>query len=184
MFDWTFLEVFLNSHLMFEQSVTHTGVDKGGPRPPNCWAEFFFVKIEGLSLLEPVVLNLSFWVRSNAMFTSERPVAAIQVVQVVRCTRAHDPWGPTSEDQIATFLKNYFLLFLTLPVTVATAERSFSKLKLIKTYLRNIMQDDRLSGLAVLTIENAEARKLDVSKIIDDFASRKARRRKFWIWCK
>ena len=65
-------------------------------------------------------------------------VAAIQVVQVVRCTRAHDPWGPTSEDQIAIFLKNLFLLFLTLPVTVATAERSFSKLKLIKTYLRNI----------------------------------------------
>ena len=30
-------------------------------------------------------------------------VAAIQVVQVVRCTRAHDPWGPTSEDQIAIF---------------------------------------------------------------------------------
>jgi len=33
-------------------------------------------------------------------------VAAIQVVKVVRCTRAHDPWGPTSEDQIAIFLKN------------------------------------------------------------------------------
>ena len=63
---------------------------------------------------------------------------------------------------------------------MATAERSFSKLKLIKTYLRNTVQDDRLSGLAVLSIiENAEARKLDVSKIIDDFASRKARRRKF-----
>ena len=31
------------------------------------------------------------------------------------------------------------LLFLTLPVTVATAERSFSKLKLIKNYLRNTM---------------------------------------------
>ena len=30
-------------------------------------------------------------------------VAAIQVVQVVRCTRAHDPWGPTDEDQIAIF---------------------------------------------------------------------------------
>ena len=62
---------------------------------------------------------------------------------------------------------------------MATAERSFSKLKLIKTYLRSTMQDDRLSGLAVLSVENAEARKLDVSKIIDDFASRKARRRKF-----
>ena len=62
---------------------------------------------------------------------------------------------------------------------MATAKRSFSKLKLIKTYLRNTIQDDRLSGLAVLSIENAEARKLDVSKIIDDFASRKARRRQF-----
>jgi len=31
------------------------------------------------------------------------PVAAIQVVQVVRCTRASDPWGPTSEDQITIF---------------------------------------------------------------------------------
>ena len=64
---------------------------------------------------------------------------------------------------------------------MATAKKSFSKLKLIKTYLQNTMQDDRLglSGLAVLSIENAEARKLDVSKIIDDFASRKALRRKF-----
>ena len=35
---------------------------------------------------------------------------------------------------------------------MATKERSFSKLKLVKTYLRNIMQDDRLSGLAVLSI--------------------------------
>ena len=81
---------------------------------------------------------------------------------------------PTFQD-----LYTAILLFLTLPVTVATAERSFSKLKLIETYFRNIMQDDRLSGLAVLSIENAEARKLDVSKIIDDFASRKARRTKF-----
>ena len=35
---------------------------------------------------------------------------------------------------------------------MAATERSFSKLKLIKTYLRNMMQDDRLSGLAVLSI--------------------------------
>ena len=45
-----------------------TGVDKGAPAPQ--WpGKNFFVKIEGL--LEPVVLNLSFRVCSNAMFTSE-----------------------------------------------------------------------------------------------------------------
>jgi len=53
---------------------TTTGVGRqGGPRgpgPPMAGPQIFFVKIEGL--LEPVVLNLSFRVRSNAMFTSER----------------------------------------------------------------------------------------------------------------
>ena len=47
---------------------------------------------------------------------------------------------PTFQD-----LYTAFVLFLTLPVTVATAERSFSKSKLIKTYLRNTVQDDGLS---------------------------------------
>jgi hypothetical protein len=37
----------------------------------------------------------------------------------------------------------------TLPVTLTTAERSFSKLKLIKTYLRSSMGQDRLSELAI-----------------------------------
>ena len=50
-----------------------TGVDKGGPGgsapPPMAGQKKFFVKTEGL--LEPVVLNLSFRVRSDAMFTSE-----------------------------------------------------------------------------------------------------------------
>jgi len=40
----------------------------------------------------------------------------------------------------------------TLPVTVAAAERSFSKLKLIKTYLRSTMMQERLSGLAIISI--------------------------------
>ena len=37
-----------------------------------------------------------------------------------------------------------FKIFLTLPVTVASAERSFSKLKLIKNYMRSTMSQDRL----------------------------------------
>ena len=41
-------------------------------------------------------------------------------------------------------------LFLTLPVSVASDERSFSKLKLIKTYLRSCMTQERLSDLAFL----------------------------------
>jgi len=45
------------------------------------------------------------------------------------------------------------LIYLTLPVTVASAERPFSKLKLTKNYLRNSMNQDRLSNIAILNIE-------------------------------
>ena len=50
-----------------------------------------------------------------------------------------------SVPDVATAIK----LFLTLPVTVASAKSSFTKLKLIKTYLRSSMAQERLSGLLV-----------------------------------
>jgi hAT family C-terminal dimerisation region len=67
------------------------------------------------------------------------------------------------------------LLFLTLPVTVASAERSFSKLKLIKQYLRSTMSQLRLSSLAMLSIERLRAKTLDLDPLITRFATTKAR---------
>jgi hypothetical protein len=69
----------------------------------------------------------------------------------------------------------YRILF-TIPVTVASAERSFSKLKLLKNYLRSSMSQERLNGLATLCIEKNMLDQIDVDTIIDDFASRNARR--------
>jgi len=73
---------------------------------------------------------------------------------------------------------NGLLLFLTIPVTVASAERSFSKLKLIKTYLRSSMSNERLSSMAILSIEDKAAADLDKAAIIYRFASSKLKRSK------
>jgi len=50
------------------------------------------------------------------------------------------------------------VLFCTLPVTVSTTECSFLKLKLIKCYLRSSIAQDHLDSLALISIENKEAR--------------------------
>ena len=72
-----------------------------------------------------------------------------------------------------------YIMYMTVSVTVARAERSFSKLKLIKNFLRISMSKERLSGLALLSMENEQAKNLDFRKVIQQFASAKARRKNF-----
>jgi len=68
---------------------------------------------------------------------------------------------------------------LTIPMTVASAERSFSKLKLLKKCLRSTLLQERLNGLAMCSIEKDILDKFDLDIVIEDFASRNARRRFF-----
>ena len=67
-------------------------------------------------------------------------------------------------------------LLLTVGISVATCERSFSKLKLIKTYLRNSMGQERLSNLAVLSIESSTLMEMSFDGIIQEFVKSKSRK--------
>ena len=67
-------------------------------------------------------------------------------------------------------------IYLTLMVSNCSAERSFSKMKLIKNRLRSSMRHDRLSHLAILSIENDILDQLELNKLIHDFANRKVRK--------
>ena len=67
-------------------------------------------------------------------------------------------------------------MYITLPVSVASGERSFSKLKLIKNYLRSTTGQERLTNLALLSAERDLAKTLNYDDIIHSFASARARR--------
>ncbi|KAG6392676.1 hypothetical protein SASPL_146900 [Salvia splendens] len=69
-----------------------------------------------------------------------------------------------------------YRILLTIHVTVASAERSFSKLKLLKNYLRSTMSQDRLNGIATCSIEKGILENVDLNIVLADFASRNARR--------
>ena len=62
-------------------------------------------------------------------------------------------------------------ILITFPVSNAEAERSFSSLKRLKTYLRNTMSQERLNGLALLGVHNETEVKID--SIINVFAKKK-----------
>ena len=63
-----------------------------------------------------------------------------------------------------------------MPVTVASGERSFSKLKLIKTYFQSTISQERLDNLAMLSIENDIAKTIDLEDILRNFTNKKARK--------
>ncbi|KAM3962942.1 zinc finger MYM-type protein 1-like [Aphomia sociella] len=66
--------------------------------------------------------------------------------------------------------------FLTICISVASCERSFSKLKLIKNYLRSTMGQERLVNLAVLSIERKISKEIDFTEVIEEFSKLKARK--------
>ena len=60
-------------------------------------------------------------------------------------------------------------LLLVLPATSSTAERSFSCLRRLKTWLRSTMGEMRLSSLALLSVHRDISDTLDIQNIGDDF---------------
>lgn len=93
---------------------------------------------------------------------------------------------PETAPELFSFIKKYgegfanlgvaLRILMTVGTSVASCERSFSKLKLIKTYLRSSMGQKRLSNLALLSIESNTLMEMDFSKLIDEFAHSKARK--------
>ena len=67
-------------------------------------------------------------------------------------------------------------IFLTIPVSIASGERSFSKLSLIKNYNRSTMSQDRLNDLSTLNMNYKIARQMDFTDVINDFAHKQAKR--------
>jgi hypothetical protein len=75
-------------------------------------------------------------------------------------------------------LVTFAQLVLTVPVSSAGAERSFSTMKRVKSYLRSTMADSRLTHLSILSIERALSSQLlnDPSIVVDVFAKNCNRR--------
>lgn len=71
-------------------------------------------------------------------------------------------------------IRELLKVLITLPVSVASAERSFSSLKLVKSWLRTRMVEERLNGLCLLYIHRDIP--VDVDKVLERFVKGGKRR--------
>ena len=67
-------------------------------------------------------------------------------------------------------LRRLLQLALTVPVANVAAERSFSSMRKIRTYIRSTMTEQRLSCIALLSIESELTNSIDVNQLVDIFA--------------
>ena len=71
--------------------------------------------------------------------------------------------------------------FLTVPVTTDTAEKSFSTLCRLKTYLRSTMSQPRLNDIVLLHSHKERTDALDLVHIAETFVSMNNRRQEFFL---
>ena len=82
----------------------------------------------------------------------------------------------TGRDRIYNWIDRLLRLLVTLPVSTATAERAFFSLKIIKSRLRNRMEDDYLADSMLVQIEREIALKISYDDVIAEFKAKKNRR--------
>jgi hypothetical protein len=87
--------------------------------------------------------------------------------------------------RIDSFLKKKYIyplvdwlirLILTLTVSTTTTERAFSAMKIVKTRLRNRMEDDFLANYLIVYIVKEIAKRFTIDMIIDNFYYMKEQR--------
>lgn len=88
-----------------------------------------------------------------------------------------EPGAKTFMSAVALLLK----LYLTIPVTTATTERSFSTLRRVKTCLRSTMTQCRLNNVMLLHCHKDITKIVNAFKVAAEFASRNIERKQFLV---
>ena len=110
---------------------------------------------------------------ANDLFTELKflqklmPKENVGPLEVLRFIKRHDCFPNASIT---------YRVLLTIPMTVASAERSFSKLKLLKSYMRTTMTQERLNDLTTIALEGDMLEKINYEDMIEHFISKNTKK--------
>lgn len=119
----------------------------------------------GASLFEFLCAEIKLWKQKWVRISSKGAVALPLTVEetLLEC-----------DEDVFSLVHSLLKILLTLPVSVATAERSFSALRQLKTWLRSNTGETRLTGLALL--HQHRDIQIDVEAVVTRYATSGNRR--------
>ena len=125
------------------------------------------------------------WEYYSALLPDELTCMADVAYLKIMGQKMRDPWKTPSdvllylskfESDLFPAVRKLYHIHKTLPVTTATCERAFSRLRLIKSYLRTLTSDERLNALMLTTLNRDIVKEWDLKDIVDTFKTAKSRR--------
>jgi hypothetical protein len=121
-------------------------------------------------------LDAQLTVLRSAVVRRDLPTEENVTVDIIVDILKNTAGAQTLLDQVCRLLK----LLMVVPATSATAERSFSALRRLKTYLRGTMGQPRLNSLLVLHCHQDRADRLNLKAVSQEFVSASEQRCKFF----
>ena len=137
---------------------------------PNTFQETFSDDIDMQKL------SLQLQILPDAIRSNAKDLQEVTQVQSI-CDVLNEQPGIK---KLLTEVHKLIRIYYTIPVTTASAERSFSALKCIKTYLRNSMTQQRLNHCMLLHVHVTLTDHLDLTDIAKEFVRRNERRGTFF----
>ena len=134
-----------------------------------------FVEIYGKDI-DMHKLSLQLQLLPDAIKASATKIKEVTKIQTICDVLNEQPGIKMMLTEIHKLLR----IYCTIPVTTASAERSFSALKRIKTYLRNSMTQQRLNHCMLLHVHRVQTDSLNLLNVAKEFVKRNERRIAFF----
>lgn len=95
---------------------------------------------------------------------SENEIKKVTLIDTI-CQHMKEPITKTLLSEVTKLVQ----IYLTIPVTTATPERSFSSLRRIKTYLRSTMTQARLNHCMTYFVHKERTDQVNIKEIAKSF---------------
>uniref|UniRef100_H3A3S8 HAT C-terminal dimerisation domain-containing protein n=1 Tax=Latimeria chalumnae TaxID=7897 RepID=H3A3S8_LATCH len=101
---------------------------------------------------------------------ANKNVPTLNITKVTKLSTLIDVFNAVPfSDVLFSEVHSLLCLFLTLPVSTAIAERSFSALRRLKTFLRSTMTQERLNNSMLLYVHKSSTDELNMTEIAQEF---------------